>query len=59
MEVRTGRWPVERVVSEIDALERELTSLLTTSPLRERADRPAVNRFLVGRYERHWHRAAP
>jgi hypothetical protein len=26
MEVRTGRWPVERVVSEIDALERELTA---------------------------------
>ena len=54
MEVRLGQWPLNRVVSEIEGVESELQRLLETSPLPERADYQAIDRFLVEEYERHW-----
>lgn len=54
MEVRLGEWPLESVVSEIEGVEGQLEGLLQSSALPERADYPAIDRFLVEAYERHW-----
>ncbi len=56
MEVRLGQWPLDRVVTEIRSVEQTLESLLESSPLPEKADYPAIDRFLVEAYDDHWDR---
>jgi hypothetical protein len=42
--------PFDGVVAEADELQRRLESLLEESPLPERTEHDAVNRFLVDTY---------
>jgi uncharacterized protein len=59
MEVRLGHWPLEKVVAEIDVVEKELEALLVSSPLPESADYPQINRLLVEMYRQHWSTEQP
>ena len=52
--VRTGKWPLERVLSRAGELERELRDSLDTGPLPAYADEPAINAFLSEAYCRTW-----
>ena|SRR2546426_3255983 len=54
MEVRLGQWPLAGVIGEIENVEHQLESLLHSSPLPEKADYAAIDRFLVEAYQRHW-----
>lgn len=52
--VRTGKWPLERVLSRAGELERELRDSLDTGPLPDHADEDAINSFLSEAYCRTW-----
>lgn len=54
MEVRLGQWPLVRVVTEIETVERRLQALLESSALPEKANYGAIDRFLVDTYRGHW-----
>jgi|ERR1700680_232785 len=52
--VRTGKYPIDKVVEMAYALSEECKDAGTTSPLQERADHPAVSKLLARCYRRAW-----
>lgn len=54
MAIRTGERTYEEVLAEIDDVERALAEALDRSPLPQRPDASAVDRFLVDAYRRAW-----
>jgi uncharacterized protein len=53
-ELRAGGHSMEWALSMAADLERRITELLGTSPLREHPDREAADRFLIGAYQCAW-----
>lgn len=56
LEVRHGTVALDRIVTELERLERELQKLTTSSPLAAEPDFEAVDRFLIETYEAGWSR---
>src|SRR5580765_6586028 len=54
MAIRTGERTFEQAIDEIDEVEARLAEALERTPLPERPDRAAVDRFLVDAYRRAW-----
>jgi uncharacterized protein len=54
MAIRRGERSFEDAAAEIDEVERRLAEALERSPLPDRPDRAAVDRFLVDAYRRNW-----
>jgi len=54
MAIRTGERTFEQAIAEIEQVEAKLATALESSPLPERPDRAAVDRFLVDAYRRAW-----
>ena len=54
MAIRTGERTFAEAIAEIEHVEAKLAGALERSPLPERPDRPAVDRFLVDAYRRAW-----
>jgi hypothetical protein len=52
--VRQGREDLDYVLEAATAYERQMKGLLTTSPLPERPDAAAVERWLLGAYAEAW-----
>jgi predicted nucleotidyltransferase len=54
MAVRRGELPLPEVVADLDAKSNELEQAVLAADLPEAADRSAIDRFLVGAYQRAW-----
>jgi len=47
IEVRSGSWPLERVLEEATRLRQELEKVVSTSSLPEQVDRKAISKFIA------------
>ncbi len=56
LEIRSGRWSYDRLISESEALEAECARLYLTSSLPREADRKALNALVVDLTERRYGR---
>ena len=54
LETKRGEADMNRVLTTVAKLEREIADLIDTSPLQERPDREAVNRFLIHAHLETW-----
>lgn len=54
MDIKTGKWPLEKVKSEVENRIVDFESVLDKSPLQERPDIPAINELLVSIMKRHF-----
>lgn len=54
LEVKRGEADMNRVLTTVAELEREIADLIDTSPLQEEPDRAAINRFLIEAHLRTW-----
>lgn len=54
LDVRTGKWPLHRVLTTAGEMEATLRSLLDTSPLPEEPDREGIDAFLEDSYLIAW-----
>jgi hypothetical protein len=54
LDVRNGHVSFNEVLAEADDLQRQLETLLQTSPLPERANQAAVEEFLIDTYRTRW-----
>ncbi len=52
--VRTGKYPIDKVVEMAHALSEECKDAETTSPLQVRADHSAVSKLIAGCYLQTW-----
>lgn len=58
VDIRTGKWSLDRVLAFGGRLERELRDSLDETPLPNEPDTAAIDKFLVEAYDWVWHRAA-
>ena len=56
LETKRGEADMNRVLTTVAELEREIADLIDTSPLQPESDREAINRFLIEAYLRSWER---
>lgn len=54
LETKRGEADMNRVLTTVAELEREIADLIDTSPLQQECDREAVNRFLIDAHLRTW-----
>jgi hypothetical protein len=47
IEIRSGEWPLERVLAHAKKLSREVEQAVSSSPLPERVDRTAISRLVA------------
>lgn len=54
LELRRGEHSKAEALTTAERLERQIEQLMTTSPLPERPDLPAINAFLIEAHRQHW-----
>jgi predicted nucleotidyltransferase len=54
IEVRTGEWPLERVLAHAKNLAREVEAAITASPLPENVDRTAISKLVAQVHLEFW-----